>query len=136
MVTGKPAPSGVVRSLIARSKGMSATMLNAAIGQSTMESLLKQDSVRLQQDAQALSQGIGPGAIDNLPSMGFEQMLRRVDDRDQAAAARMEAVERGESDDLVGAMLASQEASLSFSMLMQVRNKVAGAVDELIKMQL
>ncbi|HEY1399889.1 flagellar hook-basal body complex protein FliE [Roseateles sp.] len=115
---------------------MSATMLNAAVGQSTMESLLKQDSVRMQQDAQALSQGVGPGAIDNLPSMGFEQMLRRVDDRDQAAAARMEAVERGESDDLVGAMLASQEASLSFSMLMQVRNKVAGAVDELIKMQL
>lgn len=111
---------------------MSAMMLNAAIGQSTMESLLKQDSVRLQQDAQALSQGVG----DNPSTMGFEQMLRRVDDRDQAAAARMEAVERGESDDLVGAMLASQEASLSFSMLMQVRNKVAGAVDELIKMQL
>ncbi|WP_377153200.1 flagellar hook-basal body complex protein FliE [Roseateles sp. UC29_93] len=132
MVTGKPAPSGVARPLFARSKGMSALTLNAAIGQSTMESLLKQDSVRLQQDAQALSQGAG----DNLSTPGFEQMLRRVDDRDQAAAARMEAVERGESDDLVGAMLASQEASLSFSMLMQVRNKVVGAVDELIKMQL
>ena len=48
----------------------------------------------------------------------------------------MSAVENGESDDLVGAMLASQEASLSFSMLLQVRNKVVGAVDELIKMQL
>ncbi|WP_431051821.1 flagellar hook-basal body complex protein FliE [Roseateles sp. L2-2] len=115
---------------------MSALTLNAAVGQSAMESLLKQDAVRLQQDAQALSHGVGAGSVDNLSSMGFEQVLRRVDDRDQAAAARMEAVERGESDDLVGAMLASQEASLSFSMLMQVRNKVAGAVDELIKMQL
>jgi flagellar hook-basal body complex protein FliE len=28
-------------------------------------------------------------------------------------------------------MLSSQQASLSFSMLMQVRNKVMGAVDEL-----
>jgi flagellar hook-basal body complex protein FliE len=111
---------------------MSATMLESAIGQSAMDALLKQDAVRLQRDAQALSQGAG----DNLSGLGFEQMLRRVDDRDQAAAARMEAVERGESDDLVGAMLASQEASLSFSMLMQVRNKVVGAVDELIKMQL
>jgi len=33
-------------------------------------------------------------------------------------------------------MLASQDANLSFSMLMQVRNKVVGAIDELIKMQL
>jgi hypothetical protein len=32
------------------------------------------------------------------------------------------------SDDLVGAMLSSQEASLSFSMLMQVRNKVMGGL--------
>lgn len=63
-------------------------------------------------------------------------LVQRVDGRDQAAGERMAAVERGESDDLVGAMLASQEASLSFSMLMQVRNKVVGAVDELIKLQL
>ena len=37
---------------------------------------------------------------------------------------------------IASAMLASQEASLSFSMLMQVRNKVMGAVDELIKLPL
>jgi flagellar hook-basal body complex protein FliE len=42
----------------------------------------------------------------------------------------------GKSDDLVGAMLSSQEASLSFSMLMQVRNKVMGGLDELIKLPL
>jgi len=48
----------------------------------------------------------------------------------------MAAVERGESDDLVGAMLSSQEAGLSFSMMMQVRNKVVAAVDDLIKLQL
>lgn len=115
---------------------MSVTTLNSAIGQSAMESLLNQDAVRLQRDAQVLSNGMGQGLGDNPSTPGFEQMLRRVDDRDQAAAARMEAVERGESDDLVGAMLASQEAGLSFSMLMQVRNKVVGAVDELIKLQL
>jgi len=48
----------------------------------------------------------------------------------------MSDVDSGKSDDMVGAMLASQEASLSFSMLMQVRNKVMGAVDELIKLPL
>ena len=53
---------------------------------------------------------------------------------DRAAAQKMAAVDSGQSDDLVGAMLASQQANLSFSMLVQVRNKVVGAVDELIKL--
>ncbi|MDN3921575.1 flagellar hook-basal body complex protein FliE [Pelomonas sp. PFR6] len=74
------------------------------------------------------------------PAGGFaqsmEDMLRRVDAKDQDASEKMAAVETGASDDLVGAMLASQDASLSFSMLMQVRNKVMGAMDELIKLQL
>jgi flagellar hook-basal body complex protein FliE len=59
-----------------------------------------------------------------------------VNAADQAAGQKMADVDAGRSDDLVGAMLASQEASLSFSMLMQVRNKVMGAVDELIKLPL
>lgn len=111
---------------------MSVSAIQSSLAQTAMDSLLNQDAVRLQNDAQALM-----GAPShNQDGMGFEQLLRRVDDKDQAASERMEAVERGESDDLVGAMLASQEASLSFSMLMQVRNKVVGAVDELIKLQL
>lgn len=63
------------------------------------------------------------------------QAVREVDDKSRVAGDRMAAVDAGQSDDLVGAMLSSQEASLSFSMLMQVRNKVVGAVDELIKLQ-
>jgi len=62
--------------------------------------------------------------------------LHRVNLQDSLAAQKMADVDSGRSDDLVGAMLASQEASLSFSMLMQVRNKVMGAVDELIKLPL
>lgn len=65
----------------------------------------------------------------------FEHAVLEVDGRNQLAAQRMQAVDAGTSDDLVGAMLASQEASLSFSMLMQVRNKVMGAVDEIVKLQ-
>lgn len=71
---------------------------------------------------------------------GFAQTMRdavhRVDAQDRAAADLMANVDAGRSDDLVGAMLASQQASLSFSMLMQVRNKVMGAVEELIKLPL
>jgi len=71
---------------------------------------------------------------------GFAGALRAmvdgVSEKDRVASERMQAVDAGRSDDLVGAMLASQDANLSFSMLMQVRNKVVGAIDELIKMQL
>jgi flagellar hook-basal body complex protein FliE len=62
--------------------------------------------------------------------------VQGVNAADQAASAKMADVDAGRSDDLVGAMMASQEASLSFSMLMQVRNKVMGAVDDLIKLPL
>ncbi|MEF7615622.1 flagellar hook-basal body complex protein FliE [Aquincola sp. MAHUQ-54] len=80
-------------------------------------------------EAAASSQGDGFAA-------SFKQMLHAVDDRDREAAAKAAAVDAGQSDDLVGAMLSSQQASLSFSMLMQVRNKVVGAFDDLIKLQL
>jgi flagellar hook-basal body complex protein FliE len=73
-------------------------------------------------------------------SGGFADRMRdalhSVNSQDHEAGQLMASVDSGESDDLVGAMLASQQAGLSFSMLMQVRNKVVGAVDELIKMQL
>lgn len=65
----------------------------------------------------------------------LEGAVMDVDARNRAASDRMHAVDAGQSDDLAGAMLASQEASLSFSMLMQVRNKVMGAVDEIVKLQ-
>lgn len=73
-------------------------------------------------------------------SGGFAQAMMSavssVNAADKAAGEKVADVDAGRSDDLVGAMLASQEASLSFSMLMQVRNKVMGAVDELIKLPL
>ncbi|KVH43314.1 flagellar hook-basal body protein FliE [Burkholderia diffusa] len=62
--------------------------------------------------------------------------LNDVDNRQLDAAEKMSAVDSGRSDDLIGAMLASQEASLSFSMLTQVRNKLTTAMDDLLKMQI
>ncbi|USX23400.1 flagellar hook-basal body complex protein FliE [Oxalobacteraceae bacterium OTU3REALA1] len=80
------------------------------------------------------------GAADANAGFSFAQSMKdaigKVNDGDTAAGQKMADVDSGKSDDLVGAMLASQEASLSFSMLMQVRNKVMGAVDELIKLPL
>lgn len=73
----------------------------------------------------------GPGFADRML-----EAIRGVNQQDHMASEKMAAVDSGASDDLVGAMLSSQEASLSFSMLMQVRNKVMGAVEDLIKLPL
>ena len=82
-------------------------------------------------DASPAAGPVGSGFMAEM-----QDVVRSVDAREQAAADKVEAVESGRSDDLVGAMLSSQEASLSFSMLMQVRNKVMGGLDELMKLPL
>jgi flagellar hook-basal body complex protein FliE len=104
-----------------------------------LAALIRADLAALTNDASRLA--IAP-ALDagepGAPGFSFAQSMKdafhSVDADQRAAASRMADVDSGNSDDLVGAMLSSQEASLSFSMLMQVRNKVMGAVDELLKL--
>ncbi|KQQ36111.1 flagellar hook-basal body complex protein FliE [Duganella sp. Leaf126] len=108
-------------------------------------SLIQADLATLTNAAQALSNTAISAASQfdaSAPQHGFsfaqamQDSVGKVNDGDVAASQKMADVESGKSDDLVGAMLASQEASLSFSMLMQVRNKVMGGLDELIKLPL
>lgn len=108
--------------------------------------LIRADLAQLTNDAHRLAIAPVANSFAELGAHGahphnafsFTQVMKsaldNVNAQDQAAGARVAAVEAGKSDDLVGAMLASQQASLSFSMLMQVRNKVMTAVDELIKL--
>lgn len=108
--------------------------------------LIRADLAQLTNDANRLAIAPAANSFAELGARGahpdnafsFIQVMKtaldNVNAQDQAASARVAAVETGKSDDLVGAMLASQQASLSFSMLMQVRNKVMTAVDELIKL--
>ncbi|MEN3275842.1 MAG: flagellar hook-basal body complex protein FliE [Massilia sp.] len=108
--------------------------------QTEMAGLIKADLAALTNEAQRLA--IAPAAESPLQTgngdfsfaQAMKDVIRGVNAQDQAASAKVADVDSGKSDDLVGAMLASQQASLSFSMLMQVRNKVMGAVDELIKL--
>ena len=95
---------------------------------------LGRDLQGVQQEAEQIAAAADAGSAQ-AGAHGFEQMLRRVDAQGHDAQARMQSVERGESDDLVGVMLSSQQANLSFQMLMQVRNKVMGAMDDLFKLQ-
>ncbi|MGF1726612.1 flagellar hook-basal body complex protein FliE [Photobacterium nomapromontoriensis] len=61
-------------------------------------------------------------------------VVKDVDQSSRAASAKMEAVDMGKSDDLVGAMVASQKASLSFAAMLQVRNKLLSAYDDVMRM--
>ncbi|MGR5236482.1 flagellar hook-basal body complex protein FliE [Vibrio alfacsensis] len=67
-------------------------------------------------------------------SQAMTTVLDSVNQHQSVASQKMTAVETGKSDDLVGAMVASQKASLSFDALMQVRNKVVSSFDEIMKL--
>ena len=86
-----------------------------------------------------LASGVA-GQPGDAAGTGFAQTMKsaidHVDAQQHAASDQAAAVESGQSDDLIGAMLSSQEASLSFSMMMQVRNKLMSAFDDIIKMQI
>ncbi len=71
---------------------------------------------------------------------GFLDLLRKeiqsVDADQKAAQAKMVSVATGQDPDLVGLTLAASKAELSFKLLLQVRNKVLEAYQEIMRMQL
>lgn len=90
---------------------------------------------------QASSQPIDPARPvgDNpISKVDFGDMFKSVLDRMNAeqiqASDKATAVELGESDDLVGAMIASQKASLNFSLLVQIRNKAVQGFEDIMRM--
>ena len=52
----------------------------------------------------------------------------------RSASAQASAFARGESDDLVAVMIASQKASVGFQALTQVRNRVVSAYQDIMNM--
>ncbi len=116
-------------------------MSNQPIGNAvTAEQLMlaKMDTMRVQATPEFV---ISANPVDVRPvneplsfSSAMSEVLNIVNQHQTAASSKMTAVETGQSDDLVGAMIASQKASLSFDALIQVRNKVVGSFDDLMKM--
>lgn len=85
-------------------------------------------------------QTIAPGAsfpqVTGAGNLSFSQVLNNaidnVDAVQHSAGAKQKAIEMGQSDDLAGAMIESQKASVAFSAMMQVRNKLTTALDEVM----
>ncbi len=67
-------------------------------------------------------------------SKTLTSVLNTVNEQQSVATNKINALELGKSDDMVGAVVAAQQASLSFSALMQVRNKLVTGFDEIMKM--
>lgn len=85
--------------------------------------------------------GIAPNnSMENRPlsevdfSKIFKDALDNLNAGQVHASEKMKQVELGQSDDLIGAMVTSQKASLNFSMLVQIRNKVVSGFDEIMRM--
>jgi flagellar hook-basal body complex protein FliE len=83
--------------------------------------------------------GIHLGAAGPVPSEGFGQMLdglvATVDAKQTEAQAITKRVLLGESDQLHQSVIAMQEAGVSFSLMVEVRNKLIESYQELMRMQ-
>lgn len=96
---------------------------------------------RMDQVRSAAEEGIRPAQdiFGSQPQQGgygaaFGGIMRAVNDQQVRAGNLSEAVVTGKSDDLVGAMVESQKASVSFTALLQVRNKITSAFEEVMRM--
>lgn len=110
------------------------------IEMSNAQAVLLQKMNALESIAQNRSVARGGGAAFAAPGGDFggamKLALDRVNAQQNHASALTTAVDTGASDDLVGAMIASQKAGLSFSALLQVRNKLMSGFDEIMRLPL
>jgi flagellar hook-basal body complex protein FliE len=82
----------------------------------------------------------GAGSAANAPNEanGFGQVLReavtQIDQAQGQAQAKIGEVMQGNGGDLHSAMIAVEKADLSFQLMLQVRNKIVAAYQEISRM--
>lgn len=105
------------------------------IGQTQRQLISQMQNISAQAGAPVIAPATGKAQTVSFGNV-LDNAINNVDQQQHVASAKQRAVEMGESDDLTGAMLESQKASVSFSAMMQVRNKLTSALDELINIPL
>lgn len=89
----------------------------------------------LQQLAESGAPAITPASdADDSFATTMQQTIRSINQQQNVASLMMAAVDSGQSDDLVGAMVASQKAGLAFATLMRVRNKLMSGLDDIMRL--
>ncbi|MCP9463233.1 MAG: flagellar hook-basal body complex protein FliE [Nitrospira sp.] len=86
------------------------------------------------------SGGAAIGAAGGIgESAGFMESLKQaigqVNDAQLQAGRAVDALMTGESEDIHRAMVALQQADVSFQLMMQIRNKLIAAYEEIQRMQ-
>lgn len=114
-----------------------------------LPSLIPREIPAVTEDAAALRTA-GAGAVGGLGAnpataiggtdkAGFSNLLERavseVDGKMRAGQAEQAKVLTGESTNLHQAVIAMQEASVAFSLMVEVRNKLVESYQELMRMQ-
>ncbi len=98
------------------------------------ENLMRIDPVRLPGQASSPLKGEGQDGI------GFKDQLKsllyQVNDMGKVADEKVIDVVTGESDDLHNAMVALEEANVSFQLMLEVRNKMLEAYQEINRMNI
>jgi len=109
-----------------------------ATGQAQMMAQMEKMRTQAAGSPAAVAPGLPPTASLSTPPFGsvLAQTLRHVDNLQHVAADKQRAIDMGISDDLTGAMLESQKASVAFSAMMQVRNKLTSAFDDVMNISL
>jgi len=78
-----------------------------------------------------MADAVGKPKFDSL----LERAVSSVNDKMQAADAEKTKLFTGETDNLHQAMIAMQEASVAFSLMVEVRNKLVEGYQEIMRMQ-
>ncbi len=99
------------------------------VGQHAASAQHLEAAKKLHAQAGQAKQGEGPGAA------GFKDLLmenlQRVNQLQEDATQAVEDLHAGRRDDLETVLMATQKADTAFRMLLQVRNKVLSAYDEI-----
>lgn len=85
----------------------------------------------------ALQRAAGSAGAPAAPGGFGDAMMdavKAVNTQQSQASDAAAAYERGDTNDIVGVMLARQKASLSFEATLQVRNKLLGAYRDIMNM--
>lgn len=114
--------------------------LGMPMAQQEMLKRLQSTAVSAGSGSIAAAQNFAPSLNGTTQPVSFgnalKQVVNSVDQLQHSASAKQTAIDTGQSDDLTGAMIESQKASVAFTAMMQVRNKLTSALDEVMNIPL
>ncbi len=76
----------------------------------------------------------GVGAAESFAD-ALKDSISKVNDIQKEADVAIEALAKGESKNIHDTMIAVEKANLTFNMMLQVRNKLLAAYEEVMRMQ-